>query len=95
MLLPLGTVTASAEDELPFTDVAVGGWAYEGIKFAYENGLMNGTGGTSFSPTTSLTRAMVVTVLYRLADSPYAVYDRSAFVDVANGLYYSKAAGRF
>ena len=92
MLLSVFTVTASAEDELPFTDVAVGGWAYEGIKFAYENGLMNGTGGTSFSPTTSLTRAMVVTVLYRLAGSPYAVYDRSAFVDVANGLYYSKAA---
>lgn len=93
MLLSASAMTTvAAEDELPFTDVAVGGWAYDGIKYAYENGLMNGTGGTSFSPATSLTRAMVVTVLYRLADSPFSVYDDQAFVDVKNGLYYSKAA---
>ena len=66
MLCSMVTTVAlnAAEETLPFTDVAKD-WAYEPIKYVYEKGLMNGTGGTNFSPKTPLTRAMVVTVLYR------------------------------
>ena len=81
----------SAESELPFTDVAKD-WAYEPIKYVYENGLMNGTGGTNFSPKTPLTRAMVVTVLYRLAGSPAAYFKNGKFMDVTIGQFYTEAA---
>ena len=90
MLLPLGSVAASADD-LPFTDVAKD-WAYEPIKFVYEKGLMNGTGGTNFSPKAPLTRAMVVTVLYRLAGSPASYFSDGKFMDVERNLFYSEAA---
>ena len=47
-----------------------GNWAHAGIDFCIENGLMNGTSDTAFSPKDSMTRAMVVTVLWRQAGSP-------------------------
>ena len=90
MLIPVGTAAVSADD-LPFTDVAKD-WAYEPIKFVYENGLMNGTGGTAFSPKSPLTRAMVVTVLYRLAGSPTAYFKKGEFMDVERNLFYTEAA---
>ena len=90
MLLSVCTVAVSAEDELPFTDVTVGGWAYDGIKFAYENGLMNGTGGSYFSPGVDVTRGMVVTVLYRLEGSPRMKF-KELFLDIEERLYYTEA----
>ena len=51
---------------------------------------MNGTGGSTFSPAVSLTRAMVVTVLYRLEGSPRTDF-RDLFADVADRQYYSEA----
>ena len=90
MFIPVGTISASADD-LPFTDVAKD-WAYEPIKFVYENGLMNGTGGTDFSPKAPLTRAMVVTVLYRLAGSPASYFSEGEFMDVKRNLFYTEAA---
>ncbi|MBR5447465.1 MAG: S-layer homology domain-containing protein, partial [Clostridia bacterium] len=90
MLLSVFTVSLSAEDEFPFTDVTVGGWSYEGIKFAYENGLMNGTGGSCFSPGVDVTRGMVVTVLYRLEGSPRMKF-KELFLDIEERLYYTEA----
>lgn len=90
MLLSVCTVAVSAEDDLPFTDVTVGGWSYEGIKFAYENGLMNGTGGSCFSPGVDVTRGMVVTVLYRLEGSPRIKF-KELFLDIEERLYYTEA----
>ncbi len=52
---------------LPFTDVAQGAWYYEPIHYAYYNGLMNGISATRFEPGTNLTRAMMMTILARLA----------------------------
>ncbi len=93
--LSMGTIsTAAAKDaELPFTDVPadVGYWAYEPIKFVYENGLMNGTGGAFFSPQMPLSRAMVITVLYRLAGSPAAYYIRDNFMDIERAMFYTDA----
>ena len=92
MLVPVCmTGITAAEAELPFTDVK-GHWAYQYIKYAYENGLMNGTGGgATFSPDMSLTRGMVVTVLYRDNGSPKTNFN-GTFVDVAEGEYYTSAA---
>ena len=65
-------------------------WAKEGICFVIENGLMVGTTSTTFAPKDTLTRAMLVTVLYRMAGSP-AVDAPSGFTDVADGQWYSDA----
>ena len=75
---------------LPFTDVHESDWFYDDVVFAYENGLFSGTSDTTFSPNTSMTRAMLVTVLYRLEGQP-AVSGRSGFADVQYNGYYEDA----
>lgn len=75
---------------LPFTDVRETDWFYDDVVFAYENGLFSGTTATTFSPYASMTRAMLVTVLYRLEGEP-AVTGRSGFSDVTIGSYYEAA----
>ena len=52
--------------KLPFRDVTSGSWYYDGVQYAYENGLMNGTGANAFSPNADTTRGMIVTILARL-----------------------------
>ena len=76
--------------KLPFTDVLTSDWFYEDVAFAYENGLFAGTSDTTFSPNASMTRAMLVTVLYRLEGQP-AVNGRSGFSDVQYNGYYEDA----
>ena len=72
-----------------YTDIPTD-WAKEGICFVIENGLMVGTTSTTFAPKDTLTRAMLVTVLYRMAGSP-AVNAPSGFTDVDDGQWYSDA----
>ena len=85
-------VVGTAAAAIPFTDVATNHWAYNSVKYVYDNGLMNGvnTAGTQFGGNQSLTRAMVVTILYRAAGSPY-VGTTSSFSDVASNTWYSQA----
>jgi len=73
-----------------FDDVKTWDWFYEDVVFAVENGLFEGTGETVFSPKASMTRAMLVTVLYRLEGQPM-VYGSSAFSDVRSNQWYSDA----
>lgn len=75
---------------LLFTDVRETDWFYDDVVFAYENGLFSGTTATTFSPYAPMTRAMLVTVLYRLEGEP-AVTGRSGFSDVMIGSYYEAA----
>ena len=75
---------------LPFTDVLESDWFYDDVVFVYENGLFAGTSDTTFSPNASMTRAMLVTVLYRLEGQP-AVNGRSGFSDVQYNGYYEDA----
>ena len=75
---------------LPFTDVRESDWFYDDVVFAYENGLFAGTSDTTFTPNASMTRAMLVTVLYRLEGQP-AVNGRSGFSDVTFNSYYEDA----
>ena len=92
MLLGCVTVTAFAEDDCPskgFSDVPPEGhWAHAGIDFMVKNGYMNGVGGDKFSPDGIVTRAQLVTILYRLAGSPDTEF-KGTFTDVPDGRWYS------
>ncbi len=77
-------------NKLPFTDVAKGAWYYDAIKAMYDKGLMNGESETKFMPNNKLSRAMLVTILYRMQNEPN-VSTNALFNDVANGQWYTKA----
>lgn len=74
----------------PFTDVTLGSWYYDGVNNALANGWFSGVSATAFAPDSSITRAMPVTVLYRMSGSP-KVSGTSAFVDVSSGAWYAQA----
>ena len=76
--------------ELPFNDVRGDDWFYDDVAYVYENGLMNGTSETTFSPYISTTRGMIVTILYRMEGKP-AVFEACPFTDVKAGAYYERA----
>lgn len=86
------TLYAKWEEEYknPFVDVKRSQWFYDAIKFANQNKIFNGMSSTTFEPDTAMTRAMFVTVLYRLVGEP-EVNGESKFVDVVEGSYYEKA----
>ena len=90
---PEVTPTPEPEDVSDvFPDVKHGAWYEAGVQFVYDNGLMSGSNGL-FNPTADITRAQIVTTLYRLAGEP-EVTDTKAltdFTDVAEGKYYSDA----
>ena len=80
------------ESENPFTDVSTADWFYEDVQFAVKNGLLNGTGDNTFSPNTPLSRAMLVTIIYRLHhQNTQGMAGDSSFADVPQGAYYSTA----
>lgn len=74
----------------PFIDVDEDDWFYEAVEYTASRGLMVGTSANTFEPYTSTTRAMVVTILYRLEGEP-AVSSASGFQDVAAGQWYTDA----
>ena len=76
--------------EIPFKDVAENAWYYEAIAYTFENNLLNGVGSTKFGPETTVNRAMVATVLYRLAGEP-TVNGTANFKDVDDNTWYGKA----
>lgn len=85
VVLPVKTV------ELPFTDVQETDWFYNAVSCAYVNGLFNGTSNTTFSPNDTMTRAMLATVLYRMADEPAGVGENAPFTDVVMDSWYTDA----
>ena len=89
MLVGMMASVSGAEGS-PFSDVKEKRWSYKSIVYAVDNGYMNGVGGGKFDPAGTMTRGMVVTVLYRMEKSP-AVTFRSDFTDVKAGKYYSDA----
>lgn len=74
---------------LPFVDVNSGAWYYDAVSFVYNKGIMNGVTSTTFEPNSTITRGMVVTMLWRMAGEPYV--SGGSFSDVASGRYYSTA----
>ncbi|MCR4926918.1 MAG: S-layer homology domain-containing protein [Lachnospiraceae bacterium] len=76
---------------LPFTDVKKGRWFYEYVEYVYKKGIMTGLNATTFGPEDNITRAMVVTVLWRMAGEPEPASKGKVFPDVPTGKWYSKA----
>ena len=84
--------TAAAKESVSsrFDDVRSAHWFADAVEYVTENGIMNGTAADTFSPNAPATRAMLVTVLYRLAGSP----DTGAahgFTDLTRGAWYERA----
>ena len=77
--------------DITFDDVMPTDPFYEAVQYVFNRKLMNGVSDTSFDPYGTLTRAMVVTILYRLEGEPAA--EPSAFLDVAAGQWYTDAVG--
>ncbi|MBR5228849.1 MAG: S-layer homology domain-containing protein [Firmicutes bacterium] len=73
-----------------FSDLDASLWYHDGIHYCYENDYMNGVGDGLFAPDGNTSRAMIVTILYRMADEP-EVEAAESFSDVADGLWYTDA----
>ena len=97
-----GTVTAEAYGEpagritvdqgLAFTDVAATSPYYDGIEWAVDEGITNGTTATTFAPYQNCTRAQIITYLWRAAGSPEPASMEPAYTDVTDtSLYFFKA----
>ena len=76
--------------ELPFTDVPEGAWYEDAAAYVYKHGLMAGTSATTFAPEVTTSRAMIATILWRMAGSPVVNYAMT-YTDVAQGQWYSEA----
>ena len=87
---PVTPAKPAAPVGLPFADVSGSDWFYNDVRYVYEKGIMDGTGADRFSPNAPLTRAMIVTILYRMAGSP-SVSGSSDFTDVAASKWFAKA----
>ncbi|MDR1204419.1 MAG: S-layer homology domain-containing protein, partial [Peptococcaceae bacterium] len=74
----------------PFGDVHAGDWFYGDVAYAHRNGLFGGTSAVTFSPNLPMNRAMLATVLGRMAKVNASVYAAAfSFGDVAAGQYYA------
>lgn len=78
------------DDTPPFDDVTENDWFYEDVKYVNDNGLMLGVSGGTFAPNAIITRAMFVTVIYRMEGSP-EVEKVLPFDDVDLNAYYADA----
>ncbi len=85
---------AGAEDAVRmlkgFEDVSEEAWYSEAVNYVCTNGLMIGTSNTEFKPEAKLTRAMLVTILYRMAGEP-TVETTTPFTDVEEDTWYTDA----
>ncbi len=75
--------TSSSDWKNPFTDVSSNAQYYDAVAFVCSEGLFNGMTATKFEPTTTMTRAMFVTVLGRLAGVDANRYSGTSFTDVS------------
>ena len=83
-------VTFAPKRTNPFIDVTGSDWFYDNVIWVYQNGLMNGISDNMFGPETDVTRAMMVTILYRAEGEP-AVNNSIPFADVDVNAYYANA----
>ncbi len=86
----VGAASVATAAESPYKDVSTKRWSFDEIMYATENGYMNGKGGGLFAPEETMTRAMVVSVLYRFQGEPTVKY-QSKFSDVREKDWFSDA----
>ena len=90
VIMIVGLVTpAMANTGHPFTDVG-NTWYSEAVQYVWENNIMTGTSPTTFAPNAPLTRAQLVTILWRTEGEPSTSW-RNQFTDVSAGQWYSNA----
>jgi len=82
--------TVLAAEESSFSDVPASAGFAPAVRWCQEKGILNGVGGGRFDPEGTLTRAMLVTALYRAEGEP-AVSSTPAFTDTQSGVWYSNA----
>ena len=76
--------------DMPFTDVPEDAWYIDGAEYVYANYIMNGTGETTFGPNTTVSRGMIVQILYNLVGNPDVEGDTD-FTDVTDDYWSAKA----
>ena len=77
-------------DSMRFDDVSKDDWFYKDVEYVYNEGIMDGVSKREFAPNETLTRAMIVKILYRIEGEP-AGYRTSDFDDVVSGRWYTEA----
>lgn len=82
--------TEQPEETMSFIDVEKGSWYEDAVSYVVINNLFRGISENEFMPEGKMTRAMFVTVLYRL-ENPSAVTGKTVFEDVPEGEWYSEA----
>lgn len=86
------TVTGMAPGQSnPFSDVSEAAWYVTAVKYVHANGLMHGVSASTFGPTLTLTRGMMVTILYRMENEPNVSWVNNPFSDVKTTDYYYDA----
>ncbi|MBQ6677106.1 MAG: S-layer homology domain-containing protein [Clostridia bacterium] len=90
-MIPLALSVGSADSAFPFTDVPANEWFRPEVEFAWENGLMQGVSKTKFEPESPMTRAMFVTVLFRMSGEKAEFTDR--FPDVKAADWFAESVG--
>jgi uncharacterized repeat protein (TIGR02543 family) len=86
------TITPSPDPwKNPFMDVNPSDWFYGDVEYAVTNGLFNGTSVATFAPNEPMTRAMLVTVLYRMQSAVPAIAYNNPFTDVPDSEWYADA----
>ena len=90
MLTSILFIGTGAAEVSPYSDVKPKRWSYADIMYVSERGLMTGTSATKFAPAETMTRAMVVTVFYRLEGEPAVEY-QPTFKDVKEGKWFTDA----
>ena len=83
-------VSSQPETVNSFNDVLSGDWFAAAVKYVNDNGMMNGVSDHTFDPSGTLSRAMVVAILYRL-DGDKVYHETSPFADVAIDSWYGQA----
>lgn len=83
-------IVSPEPSSMPFTDVPENAWYYDAIKYIYENNMMQGISNTEFAPNLSMNRAMIVTVLHRLENTPETTIINQ-FSDVESNQWYTEA----
>lgn len=87
VVVTFGKITVPASQR--FIDVVAGAWYEDAVQYVVDHGLFNGTSDTTFAPEGTMTRGMLATVLYRLAQEP-EITAEELFRDVASGQYYTQ-----
>lgn len=84
-------LAATGETRTPFTDIQEADWFYSYVRYAYEESLFSGMTPTTFSPNTNMSRAMLVTVLCRIAGMEGREVPSAGFSDVPDSAWYANS----